>query len=381
MYSVRGSVCVLVAAASLQAATGLRKKSANTEAEATADEQLEIEGKVEANSAFADCGFRSLQPLAKEGEPGIVDFTYTFGAPGPASPGLENTRGSSRCFPGLRTWQTEGGTGWVTRSKWLDIVPFITNKIFYWHAWMEGEDITVDRLDEKNMYECNGDHTTVPWSMYPSVGLHDAEKYVETAASKLCPLWTNLTIFAGRKSYILNPYVVMYDVIQYGWRGVGYATHDGTGSVAAGPQISHLIQNPGTLECVVTFQGTANFNDWVSNVAIAPVPFCGLTYEDETCGRIGTCVVRKKRGSFAHWGFADRLRKITRTNEWETNIHSNLPFCSKLYVAGHSAGGAMAELFTACVANTLHPGEFGYEDDYKYMGFVKAKPQKLKYEL
>merc|ERR1712194_12026 len=262
-----------------------------------------------------------------------------------------------------------------------DVVAMVTNPVFYAHGMMPGKSYNVDQgTGGVNIYECNNDTRWMP-STTPrtSVALHFPRLYAETGQRFEEPMWANLSQIANQKAYIQDPERVAGVIQEFGWRFVGYATHDGSGSQAAGPQVSHLFQQPDTLECALTFMGTDNWRDWISNVAIRTTKFCGLTYENERCRVAGTCRIQKPRGSFTHWGFTDRLRKIIRTDEWSANVLPHLPYCSKLYVMGHSAGGAQAELFTACVANHLKPGEYGYEGDHKYMGFIKQTPKKLPY--
>jgi hypothetical protein len=245
---------------------------------------------------------------------------------------------------------------------------------------MDSEDITVDKLHLDGRVSCEQSNITElpPGTIRTSTALHAQELYLETATAKQCELWTHLAAFANRKSYMTDPKSVASSVQQYGWRHVGWGFHDGSGSAIAGAQISHLIQHPETLECVVTFQGTSSWNDWVSNLAISATSFCGLTYEDETCGGIGTCSVRKPRGSFVHWGFADRLMKVVQTDYWQSKVRANLHKCSKVYVTGHSLGGAQAELFTACAASAPKSGEFGY-DEYKHIGWTTGVASRCAY--
>merc|ERR1712242_251978 len=87
--------------------------------------------------------------------------------------------------------------------------------------------------------------------------------------------YTNVSIMAARQSYIQNPETVYLNVQEHGWHLIGSALHPG-GDVYGGKQIAHLIQYPGTNECVLTFQGTASIQGWITNFHYASEHFCGL---------------------------------------------------------------------------------------------------------
>merc|ERR1712194_133856 len=137
--------------------------------------------------------------------------------------------------------------------------------------------------------------------------------------------------------------------------------------------------DPNTQECMLTFMGTNNTADWLSNALISVSHFCGYTYPHETCVGRGVCQVEKPGGSFTHWGFTNRLRTIIQDPKWQKTVLNNLGGCSKVYVAGHSAGGAMGSMFQACLANAPKEGEAGHDTDYQYMKWVRGEPRQLPY--
>jgi len=312
------------------------------------------------------------------GSPGTVDYLYTFAAPGPTSPAVQHQTNEDGIFPGMRTW-TRNGLGAV------DIVPSITSTVFLWHPVMDAQSICKGR--EAVLYnatEQRNDTMRLPTQLTQSILLHMPWEYwdvEEVRARKWgCQAWYNYSMFSLNISYVPQLGFAARLAGTYGWNLVGSAYYDGTGGVIGGPQVSHLMQNPDTLECVLTFQGTQNYADWFANVAIQPTSFCGLTDEDEECGIFKTdaCKSRRPRGAFAHWGFADTIRRMTRVPDFQNKIHANLGKCNGVYVTGHSLGGAIATLFSACVSRQLQPGDYGYEEDYKYMGWTKAwRPERL----
>jgi len=313
--------------------------------------------------------------LSSVGEPGTVDFVYTFGAPGSASPGLQNQRGDNPCFPGVRIWQTTPGTFW---GKWLDVVARIGNAIFYYHPWMPGQELD-DSRNRKWDFPCNRDMTYKPDdALSTSVNLHQQERYIGNVIEKYTDQWYhNISIFANRKSYIHDIAHVHEHVQQYGWRLAGTAIEPG-GTIYGGAQVIHLIQHPTTFECTLTFQGTASIQGWMSNFNLPSSSFCGLSYEGESCNSLTECRPRRPKGSFVHSGFKDRIMMAVKTNDFQQNILPKLPSCSRVYTAGHSLGGAVAELFAACASNAPQQGEFGWED-YKWMAWNKGPAARLAY--
>jgi len=310
------------------------------------------------------------------GEAGQVDFVFTFGAPGGGSPALQNQRGSDPCFPGLRVWQTEPGRVW---GKWLDVVTSLANVASYWHAYMDGMEQDTSRNRHWN-YSCGAGLTKKPNHAFStSTSLHDAELYIRTLEKRLSDPWLhNMSIFAGRKSYMDDINAVFREVKQYGWGLVGSSLHNGGGGVYGGAQVSHLIQEPHTLECTLTFQGTQALGGWLENINVPAKPFCGLTFKGESCSGSGTCTTKRPRGSFVHGGFKDRLMGMLKSSNFQSNILPFLSSCSRVYAVGHSLGGVVAELFAACASRAPKPGEFGYED-YKWMEWTKGTAAKLHY--
>lgn len=375
---VSASRKLLLAAALVLTTSGFRvrpkKRQAKAKAEAT---QAEAAAKAEAETRPRDVLATSAlmlgpasEAVAGAGEPGQVDFLYNFGAPGSGSPGLQNQRGSSPCFPGLRVYQSEPGSLW---GKWLDVVARIGNAVSYWHPWMSSMEMDVSSQTRHWNFGCNLDQTYKPDSMFStSTSLHNAELYIQQlTATRRDPWYTNMSIFAARKAYIEDPSHVYQHIKKHGWGLVGSTSHAG-GNVYGGAQVTHLIQHPGTLECAITFQGTTYIQDWLSNFHVSAHSFCGLTYRGETCGSsFSSCTTRRPRGSFVHGGFKERLMTIVKTPDFQNNIRPRLSSCSRVYAIGHSLGGAMAELFTACASNAPKPGEFGYED-YQWMSWTKG---------
>merc|ERR1740123_888461 len=187
--------------------------------------------------------FAPATQTVAQGEPGQVDFIFTLGAPGLASPGLQNQRGSNPCFQGLRIYNSEAGSWW---GEWLDIVSRVGNFVFYWHAWYPSMKVDVD--GHKHYHKaCNFEETREPsTALSASVDLHAQEKYIESVEKVMdSAYFTNISIFAARKSYMQDRNRVHELVQSFGWGLVGTAFHDG-GDVYGGAQVAHLIQQAQT---------------------------------------------------------------------------------------------------------------------------------------
>lgn len=123
-------------------------------------------------------------------------------------------------------------------------------------------------------------------------------------------------------------------------------------------EVSHLFQNPSTLDCMLTFEGSDSRGNWRNNLHFIKVGFCGLPTR-------------------VHRGFVDAMRVITKSEEWKNNILPKLPYCNKLSVVGHSLGGAIGTLFSACANNYYNAMD---NDDNKDVTWTKQNPEKMSYK-
>lgn len=316
------------------------------------------------------------KPIGRPGDiggEGHVDWLYTFAAPGTGSPGLKHGTNEDGVFPGLRTWQ-------VTANGWVDLVPLVTALADMWHPWMDGEELAED-YDQPVSHDARLEVTHWPYTIWGKVSLHYQSGYRTALQQHPCEEWRDVWAeWPLTLSYyhVDNLGVAVDFAAARGWNLVGYGYYDGEDGYVGGAQESYLLQKPDTLECVLTFQGTLYFGDWVANLAFTPEHFCGYTEEDEWCvGHGGFCNPRKERGAYVHKGFAENLRNMVRSESWQQGVHAKMGKCSAMYVTGHSLGGTAASLFTACVSQKLQVGDFGYDDDYKYMAWTQAQPERM----
>jgi len=324
----------------------------------------------------------SLAPKAAEGEPGQVDYLFTLGAPGTASPALQNRRGSSPCFKGFRVWLSNENVLFPDTVDWCTQVANIKG---LHHAWMPSMNINIDGDEghERQDRPCNLEETWQPdmdWGT--SLELHWRGYYINAVDQVMSHYHSNLSKFIGNFSYWHNITALISIVESMGWGLVATAHHPGNEDKHQEEQVAHLLQHPTSLECVLTFQGTGGTLDgWLTDAHFFPDRFCGLEDEDEDdCPAIrvpppSPCPVKNPRSSFVHSGFRNRLLAMMSTQGFRS-IKRSLPSCAKLTVGGHSLGAAVSELFTACASNAPQEGEYGYED-YRNMSWRKGVPKKL----
>eukprot|EP01084_Bolivina_argentea_P239491 402539_1 len=272
------------------------------------------------------------------GEVGEVDYLFTTGCPALAKPSIKNAKRRDGCFRGKRVWSRKG--------EKVDLVPGLPYIVGFKHALTDGVELDQSK-QVATEFSCSSDLLREP-SMWGTFDLHSRDNYQEpsaVAAPGIHP-YTVISSGVGMSTYLNDgkDYAEKID-----W-GVVARAYDG--------QVTYLLQNPDTLECAVTFQGTKNLADALLCARASSVEFCGLS------------------GTEVHQGFRDRLMMMMRSEEWQANILPKLGRCSSVTAAGQSLGGAQATLFAACVNNAPAEGSAGY-DEYKFMKWTKDIPELL----
>lgn len=285
-------------------------------------------------------------------EPVQVDGLYTWGAPATAmAPGLKNARGRDGCFPGLRTATVQS----PLLVNYVDTIVLLARPFGFNHPRMSVAALDV-RSNTSQVTECSDEAVGSP-SGLPLLGMHLPSRYVFHLDNHTDNDWLYQLSFMG--CYVANvkdfPIVggMVEDLVRtVGWRLAARAYAPG-GFIQGGDQYSMLVQHPQTLDCFMTFQATLSVGDVWTDVDIRRTEWCGLPVR-------------------VHRGFRDHLMRMIEGAEWQRHIRPKLPFCNKVYVGGHSLGGANSELFTSCVQNAPANNE-----DYQALRWVKGQPQRI----
>lgn len=296
---------------------------------------------------FVDASaFRTRPKRKSQRSPPQIDGIFALAAPGTADPGLVNPRGGP-CFPGIRSANVK--KQWFGQEA--DTATTITGVLGFRHPMMDFKLVDLKNNSKSKHYRCadEGDEVGNRPRGLSKIALHDRELY-RAAMQDMDLGWGDLlyrlTNIGLPESYNYDRNSAHANAQQFGWNLIGSAVDEGTSGV--GKSVSHLFQDPGSKECMLTFQGSSSPEDWTANLQLAKVSFCGY--------------------SGVHKGFAEALMQMVKNNEWQTDVRPNLSRCSKVYVTGHSQGASESELFGACVQMAPSSGQDGY-DDYKHIGW------------
>jgi len=282
---------------------------------------------------------------------GGVDAIYTWGAPASAKPGLRNLGGGGPCFPGVRMVA-------VTEDE-MDLIPKLARM---WPFSFEHPRVDMLELDTETnatlMHPCSEASAQLPDGLSGALSLHMPWKYTFHQKDTSSFLFTVSMIgcwLGNAKDFPILGSRVKEGIEAVGWKLVARAFTPG-GFLQGGDQYSIFTQHPDTLACIITFQSTLSLRDVFKDMDARSRPFCGIP------------------DTVVHKGFRDHLRNMVRGEEWQSLIRPGLPSCSKVYVAGMSLGGAMTELFSACVQRA--PAD---DEDFAWFNWTKGPARQLPY--
>jgi len=283
---------------------------------------------------------------------GGVDAIYTWGAPASAKPGLTNLGAGGPCFPGVRMVA-------VTATE-MDIIPKLARiwPLKFEHPMVELQELDVD-TNRSTTHACSEAAAQLPEGLSGSLALHMPWKYTFHQRDESSELFKISMIgcwLGNAKDFPVLGSRVKEGIEAVGWKLVARAFSPG-GFLKGGDQYSILTQHPQTLDCLITFQSTLSMRDVFKDMDARTRPWCGIP------------------NTVVHKGFRDHLRNMVRGEEWQTKIRPWLPSCAKVLVSGMSLGGAMTELFSACVNHAPRNDE-----DFAFFNWTKGPAQQLAYE-
>lgn len=265
--------------------------------------------------------------------PGRVSHVFSFGAPHPSNPKL--TKKGGGCFSGYRITAFEDD--WMIENE--DIVPTLLVPSSYNHPHIQTLVLMkAKKSGVKTTWKC-GDN---PWRFTnPHVDLHYKSTYMSLMKKVTDDKYSRAkeAAFVGLDISYENEDKATDMVNKQGW--------DMLATAKTGEDVSHLVQDPKTKRCILTFEGSDSFDDFVADAKVKRVSFCGL-------------------GQKVHLGFRDELRKVVGSSSWQSKVRSQLGKCSSVDVVGHSLGGAVATLFAACIDDQ------NGSDDYKNMSWTQG---------
>jgi len=266
---------------------------------------------------------------------GKVSSVYTFGAPHVSNPALTKKDGS--CFEGWRfiNYQTD----WLLNNE--DIVPTLLVASSYNHPHQMTLRLDKSKTDGiKGIYGCGKNPFRIT---HPDISLHMKEVY--NSQVQLLP---NTYAFSKKVSLVglLNSYEEDVNLVKQNIQRDGYIL---VAQARVGEDHINLMQDEEDLSCIITFEGSDSWNDWKTNVAMKRVSFCGMPFS-------------------VHYGFRKELRTLMNSSAFQHDVRPKLGKCQRVDATGHSLGGAVAMLFTACV--DWQNGS----NDYNQMSWSQEEP-------
>lgn len=260
------------------------------------------------------------------------------------------------------------------KKQWFgqeaDTATTITGLLGFRHPWMDFKMVDLKNSGNSFFYKCDDEVPNRPRGL-SKIALHDRQLYADAMEDMDLgwgDLMHKLANMALPESYNLDRASAHANAQAFGWGLIGSALDAGGADGYVGEQVSHLFKDSSSKECILTFQGSSSPEDWSANLNLAKVSFCGFAPAGARVAKDDEVSGLNAGESLVHEGFKDAMMQIVNSSDWQSDVRPKLSSCSKVYVMGHSLGGAQAELFTACAQKAPGVGENGW-DDYQYIGW------------
>jgi len=295
---------------------------------------------------------------------GYVEAMYTYGAPATAKPALTNLMSEDGCFKGLRSYNEDVISGGVTKE--VD-AGAISN--FYPHSKIA---TAVLHQDGESIYvPCKaGDDPATLWpndndgGVFADWTLHWEDDYTprllnvqveQHNVSALEPFHqAYLFVLLAYKTYDSTAHALPAIHARLpGWKLVATETRiQGSGGLYDEDPVL-LVQDSKSLDCALVFTGTNNIdNELGTSMTTYGAGYCGFAQ--------------------VHDGYKNELWDITH-DLWP-GLRPKLSKCNKVYCVGHSLGGSLCEIFTAC-ANSQRFTDPDYQNQMWSKGTPEAMPE------
>lgn len=250
---------------------------------------------------------------------GTIAAVYTYGAPGVASEVLRNEQAQDGCFPGCRTFNGDG----YGFSDTKDPVSWIARAAGYKHPLVASAAVNTNSFSHM---ACSTEAAEQPgYDLRLAFARHLTTNYV--AALEAVRPGSDETLHAHLSRFVYFGMLQAHNMA----RTVGYRLVKASYTLEAGggKDLTYLFQEDSSLRCVLAFRGSDSLGDWRSNLWVRTSTFCGLEE--------------------VHGGFQAELRRLASTRMFQDDVRPALSKCSSVSIAGHSLGGAIAELYAYCV--------------------------------
>eukprot|EP00933_Yihiella_yeosuensis_P029984 TRINITY_DN2364_c0_g1_i1.p1 TRINITY_DN2364_c0_g1~~TRINITY_DN2364_c0_g1_i1.p1 ORF type:complete len:1144 (-),score=226.01 TRINITY_DN2364_c0_g1_i1:221-3652(-) len=378
------------------AADGVSKDEFKAEAKAEAQAEVLAEGPSVAAVKSRYTALKKTAPKAGFGPPEAaklfdpaearekrhVDSLYTFGAPATSHEGLYDRTRPNGCFKGVRAYTQSARYSPGSGAFYVvtDPVAWLCGWFGFRHARMKAM-ATKDYSLEQKLEPCasdssnKGNSLNTPksdnfwWIPGHSVYEQVLQEHTDQGAPSAPPsegLEATIAATAPESlSLVMSHFsfmnyedaqIIYADAQDHGWNFVGSACGNRNKiSVGCKDRVA-LFQEPTSRDCVLAFQGSADFYDWMDNLNLVPGDWCGFKN--------------------VHQGFKNHLVHMLESWDYSQVIKPRLSKCNKLAVTGHSLGGAQAELFSACANQELTVNDHGFHD-YFLSSFIRGEPEKM----